>query len=120
MSTRDEKIKASIADLVNQMVGLKTLDESKRDPAIFMITHAFNALLTSHDRCIECDEQIDKKFACRCPKHVAMLVVGNFAKDKLKTHGPGVAMNAMAWANGLFEKLTTEDAKPAGDFQAPT
>lgn len=120
MSSREDKIKASIADLVNQMIGLKTLDESKRDAATFMISHAFNALLTSHDRCIECEEHIDKKFACRCPKHVAMLVIGGYAKDKLKTHGPGVAMGAVGWFNALFEKLTDEtEPSPKGDFQEP-
>lgn len=119
MISRDEKIEASIKDLIDQMIGLKALDESKRDAATFMIRHAFKALLTSHDRCIECDEFIDKKFSCRCPKHVAMLVVGGYAKDKLKTHGPGVAMGVAAWANGLFEKFTTEVTKPTSDFQEP-
>ena len=74
-----------------------------------------SALAGLPDTCKECEEKLDARLSVRCPKHIGMMVASDFAKSKMKEHGPllmaKAAMGAQAWFEKLTEKKDDEGEK---------
>lgn len=69
----------------------------------------FSGAMAEQVKCVECDEPLDVRMSKRCVKHMAALIGIDYAKSKLREHGPvlmaKVAMGLQSW----FEKMTSDD-----------
>jgi len=62
--------------------------------------------------CVECTDKLDARMTKRCPKHIGMLMAADFAKAKVREHGPALAAKAVIGLQGWFEKVMTSEEKP--------
>lgn len=85
-----------------------------------LTTLALRAALSSGpEKCKECDEKLDQRLSVRCPKHVAMVLAGDFAKAKVKEHGPALMAKAMMGAQSWLESVMKDEEKDGESSEKP-
>ncbi len=74
-----------------------------------------SALAGLPDKCKECDSRLDNRLRDRCPKHVGLLLASDFAKAKVKEHGPMIAAKAAMGFQAWLEKFSSPEEEKDGE-----